>query len=317
MTIKRIENSVEGAVELLLSDYKRQTKILNYLPEAEVFRDNLSKKTDYLFNNGSGFAFYEDNTLAGFISGYKIKKYFGSANGVYVPITGHSVSPEISDRERYYRKMYAYAANEWVKEALFSHVITVFASDKSLVDTWFDLGFGNRCVDSICVPSELDAINSNITVKMAKKEDLDSIDTLWLNLQLHLNKTPMFMPRKPEPIQSLKEWLEDESSYLWIAYLEEKPVGFIKIEAEGENYITEHPTMMNITGAYVDELVREKAIGATLLNAVHKFLLDHNYKLCGVDFESFNISGNGFWNRYFTPYTYSLARRIDENIRNI
>jgi hypothetical protein len=39
--------------------------------------------------------------------------------------------------------------------------------------------------------------------------------------------------------------------------------------------------------------------------------------MCGVDFESFNLSGNAFWNRYFSPYTYSLARRIDENILKI
>jgi hypothetical protein len=32
----------------------------------------------------------------------------------------------------------------------------------------------------------------------------------------------------------------------------------------------------------------------------------------GVDFESINPYGSGFWLKYFTAYTCSVVRRIDE-----
>jgi len=41
-------------------------------------------------------------------------------------------------------------------------------------------------------------------------------------------------------------------------------------------------------------------------------LKEEGYKLLGVDYESFNSTANGFWLKYFTPYTNSVVRRIDE-----
>jgi hypothetical protein len=36
------------------------------------------------------------------------------------------------------------------------------------------------------------------------------------------------------------------------------------------------------------------------------------YTRLGVDFESLNPAGYGFWLKYFDPYTHSVVRRIDE-----
>ena len=36
------------------------------------------------------------------------------------------------------------------------------------------------------------------------------------------------------------------------------------------------------------------------------------YTRLGVDFESINPTGWGFWLKYFDTYTHSVVRRIDE-----
>jgi len=36
------------------------------------------------------------------------------------------------------------------------------------------------------------------------------------------------------------------------------------------------------------------------------------YNLLGVDFESFNPTASNFWLKYFTEYTHSVVRRIDD-----
>ena len=125
----------------------------------------------------------------------------------------------------------------------------------------------------------------------------------------------IFMPAEETPaLESLKEWFSGENRHLWIAYENEMPVGFMRIQNEGESFITYHKSIMNITGAYIIPEKRGSHIATRLVNEIQKWLLDNNYPLLGVDFESFNIKGASFWNRHFTPYTFSLSRRIDERI---
>ncbi len=53
-----------------------------------------------------------------------------------------------------------------------------------------------------------------------------------------------------------------------------------------------------------------------LLNYTITQLKMNKFRILGVDFESFNPNAYGFWLKYFTPYIYSLTRRIDEQIIN-
>jgi GNAT superfamily N-acetyltransferase len=88
----------------------------------------------------------------------------------------------------------------------------------------------------------------------------------------------------------------------------------MSIGPTAETFVAEHPTVMNIKGAYVADSERGTGVGKLLLAVVQEWLLQNDYQLCGVDFESINPLGSRFWMKYFTPYTYSLVRRIDERI---
>lgn len=88
----------------------------------------------------------------------------------------------------------------------------------------------------------------------------------------------------------------------------------MKIQPDAETFVSKHRDVMNITGAYVLESERKMGIGTMLLGAIQEWFLQNGYTLCGVDFESINITGSRFWNRYFVPYAYSMVRRIDERI---
>lgn len=59
---------------------------------------------------------------------------------------------------------------------------------------------------------------------------------------------------------------------------------------------------------------RGKGVCQNLLNFVISTLNADGYTQLGVDFESFNPAARGFWLKYFTPYTHSVVRRIDERI---
>jgi len=67
------------------------------------------------------------------------------------------------------------------------------------------------------------------------------------------------------------------------------------------------------SGAYC--LPQHRGIGVfqRLLNYVIQSLNGAGYTRFGVDFESINPKAYAFWLKYFSAYTHSVVRRIDEH----
>jgi ribosomal protein S18 acetylase RimI-like enzyme len=135
-------------------------------------------------------------------------------------------------------------------------------------------------------------------------------------LAAHLGESPCFMYSTP---QEFDKWLdraekraEKRDSRSFIALKAENPIAFIEIRETGETFATEVSSMMNICGAFCFPEYRGKGVVQNLLNYVISILKSENYESLGVDFESFNPAASGFWLKYFTPYTHSVVRRIDE-----
>ena len=59
---------------------------------------------------------------------------------------------------------------------------------------------------------------------------------------------------------------------------------------------------------------RGRRVYQNLLNFVVNTLKTEGYTRLGVDFESINPSGSGFWLKFFHAYTNSVVRRIDDRI---
>jgi GNAT superfamily N-acetyltransferase len=134
----------------------------------------------------------------------------------------------------------------------------------------------------------------------------------------HLGNSPTFMHF---------DFMDEEELYRRnsedVRYFAVKAAGdyiaYVKIGAEGENFVTEVGSMMNICGAYCDPNYRGLGVYHNLLSYLMMTLSQEGYQLLGVDCESFNPTARGFWLKYFAEYTHSVVRRIDEkavDIRN-
>ncbi|MFN2969307.1 GNAT family N-acetyltransferase, partial [Escherichia coli] len=73
-------------------------------------------------------------------------------------------------------------------------------------------------------------------------------------------------------------------------------------------------TNRHIRGAYCLPAHRGKGLYQNLLNLTISVLKKEGYTKLGGNFESFNPTARGFWLKYFTAYTNSVVRRIDERI---
>jgi GNAT superfamily N-acetyltransferase len=312
--IKKLKNChLEDVVEIVLKNYQVERNSVSFLPPGNNFKHLIRPRLKKLIAEETGAVARANGKIIGFITGYKINEFWGDCRGIYCPDYGHGVMGD--NRKKVYQKLYKYSANEWVEGGFTHHALTVYAHDKETIDTFSWLGFGLRCVDAMRENAAIEKNNTEVSIKKVGKEGISKIVNLQNKLRNYLTKSPVFIPvEKEAPEKYLDNWLTNNNRHLWVADKDKEAVGFMKIEPEGERFITELEEVMNITGAYVKEEYRQSRIGASLLGDIQKWLLDNDYNLCGVDYESFNLSGSNFWDNFFTPYTYSLVRRIDERV---
>lgn len=310
---KLSEKYVYEALDLIMSAYLEEKSAVPFLPDEKEFINTLKISIRNLFNNGIGVAAILDDELIGFIAGFEVEKLFGKCKGIYSPLYGHGGKKEY--RAVLYQELYKLAAELWTEKACLTHAITLFAHDKDTVNEWFWQGFGLRCVDAIRKVVPICVNNPSIIIAKADIRDIPALANIHRQHNLYYRSSPIFMPNQEEdPVADLTNWLKRDNHHLWAAYQDEKPLGYMRIQPSAETFVSEYKDVMNITGAYVVNDERKTGIGTMLLGAIQDWLLNNRYTLCGVDFESINTTGSSFWNKHFTPYTYSMVRRIDERI---
>lgn len=105
-----------------------------------------------------------------------------------------------------------------------------------------------------------------------------------------------------------------EDARYFVAKQNGRLCAYLRISASGETFVAAGNTYRHITGAYCLPEHRGKGLYQNLLNFAISTLKREGYIRLGVNFESFNPTGRGFWLKYFTAYTNSVVRRIDERI---
>lgn len=310
-------NHIEQAARLALEEYNEEQTRVQILPKEDyhdLFCDMISK----MINHNLGVAAIENNKVKGFMTCYEPwNNHFGTTMGTFSPIHAHGTIKE--NRKRIYSLLYQEAAKRWVNESVLSHAIALYAHDDETIKSFFWNGFGLRCIDAIRAvePIICDDISSCAFCELKDNYNLSGIVKLKNKLINHLRNTPMFMPFIPNiTLDLIKKEKARRNSRYFVAKDIDKIIGFIEIMDSGENFACDTYDMANICGAYLLPEYRSKDIYIKLLSFLMDTLVSEGVVRCGVDYESFNPTASGFWQKYFIPYTYSVARRIDERIVN-
>ncbi len=132
-------------------------------------------------------------------------------------------------------------------------------------------------------------------------------------LDAHMAASPTFILRQSENRASFADNAARNHSRHFAVKARGRIIAFIKIERGGETFICETPDYIHINGAYCLPEYRGTGVFQHLLNIVIGTLKGEGYTRLGVDFESINPAAYGFWLKYFTAYTHSVTRRIDEH----
>lgn len=300
---------IKAAVQLAKQNYEDEGGVVSALPPFDTLLD-----LNQYVENGLGVAAFEGGTMIGFLCSVPpFKNAFRStdATGVFSPMGANGVIGE--NRANIYARLYQAAGRKWVRSGASSHAVCLYAHDIEVQEQFFRYGFGLRCVDAIRGMDEIimPPCKDYSFTELAPKEILEVLPLENMLDESYIN-SPFFMLRAKESEYVFLTKYEDFQSVYFTAKYEGKIVAFVRAELDGENFICNTPGYLHVKGAYCLPEHRGKGLNQKLLSMLMQKLKANGYTRHGVDFESFNPTASGFWLKHFTPYTYSVVRRIDE-----
>lgn len=300
---------IKDAEKIACENYGEEKAYTSILPDIVKFPD----LADFAAN-GLGVAAFEEGRMTGFLCCFKPReRIFGSlARGCFSPIHAHGAVKE--NRDMIYQMMYQAAAEKWVGQNIAYHSIALYAHDHEAKNAMFTYGFGRRCVDAIR-PMEVIPCRpcSGITFEELSRADEGQIIKLRWLLAEHMGKSPCFMCSDINHFEQCLAAGEKRDTRVFIARTGEQIIAFAEISDEAETFVaTETADMCNLCGAFCVPECRGRDVYSNLLNFVIMNMKAEGYKRLGVDYESFNPTANAFWPKYFSEYTHSVVRRIDE-----
>jgi len=304
---------IEQAAQIALQNYMDERLHVPSLPQVDAVPD-LAEFAE----NKRGVAAIDGGKLLGFHCWSEPRNgFFGQCKGTWTPMHAHGAAKENS--ADIYDRLYQIAAERLVAEEVFSHSVTLYEHDTEAVNMFFQNGFGGRFVDAIRDTSPIDApICDGLSFRQARSDDTEDIARMNNRLIAHLRGTPMFLPFFKEFTDAdIENGMKSGDYQYFLAFDRNRPVAYIRLQPEGENFACDDPEMMNISGAYALPEVQGKGVTARLLSWLLDWLRERGYSRCGVDFECFNYTARKFWLKYFTAYTTGVVRRIDERIHRM
>lgn len=302
----------------------------------------------------------DNGILAGYLAfpAVDIEGFFGVCYGAYSPLSANAFRDTQNEpggmdcrkaASMLFQKVSA-LINEKRQNPITSFALTVFAHNSEVISSFVLNGFGIRCTDAIKrvenpIPYKNCTVQKDITLKTVDASlvistcdrlldataELPSTEltllteglySLWSALGDHLEESPIFFSRWPPSFERFRNSLADHADSKFFLALDSggTPAGFIQLQKEGENWISDSlcvkQKMAHICGTYVTPGYRADngcvSVASILLKYIEETLYAEGIPYLGVDCETLNPTALRFWGKYFGTYTYSLHRRIDE-----
>jgi GNAT superfamily N-acetyltransferase len=306
------EHHIPDAIALAHEASVREQQHVPALASLDV-RDALERTVGDIVRHGIGIAALEESELVGYMSFIgPIDNFFGTSPGCFSPLHGNAATG--SQRRRLFPLLFQHASELMTAKGVKVFAITAYAHDQDAATALSLNGFGIRNADAIraiATPLETVAV-PDITYREIPWTDAGCLLPLKNGLVEHLHLSPTYVAAEAFTSESFALLCEERKSRFFIAQDADTPIGYMEITDEGESYLTSDPGMLNICGAFLHERYRGRGIYAQLLGVAIDTLREKGIRHLGVDFETMNPTALHFWSRYFDPYTYSLARRLDD-----
>lgn len=302
---------VDEALKIALQEYKAEClKCGSELIEAN-FEDHLRGMLEALFERQIGKVALENGRVIGYMAFWgPMEEFLGKAKGVFSPLGGNGFSGE--DRNKLASRLFQEVSENLLNEHVTSYALCCYAHDEELGRSLVMNGFGIRGSEAMMKLSQrkhMEALVPSITYKELLGEEKERVEPLDRGLIYHMAHSPIFFPTD---LEDFKENLTQSSARVFAAIDQGEVIGMMKVEVEGENFITGNDKVYCICETFLKEAYRGKKVADGLLEYVCQTAEGEGITYLSVECETLNPTARRFWEKHFTNYTYSYARRIDE-----
>jgi ribosomal protein S18 acetylase RimI-like enzyme len=235
---------------------------------------------------------------------------------MWVEPAGHAV-----ERAETVRDLYAVAAAHWVEDGRTFHYAVVPASDATLVDAWFRLGFGQQHVHALREAPETTAFElpAGLEIRRAGRPDIEPLAELDLVLLRHQAVAPVYsaieLPTLDEARAEWSESIDDPSLAAFVAVSEGQVLGSAiacSVQRSSAHTGVARPDNAGHLGfAAVFPEARGRGAGRALGNAVMAWSAEQGYRTVVTDWRATNLLSSRCWPRLgFRPTFHRLFRAI-------
>jgi len=256
---------------------------------------------------------------AGEVVGYLVGSSKDAATwgpNVWVESAGHAATDG-----SVVRALYREAAAGWVAAGRTNHHVLVPASDAALVEAWFALDFGQQHLHAAreLGPGSGIVPASELIVRRATLDDVESLVDLELVLPEHLRASPVFSPLPPESREAVRESLAaDVGGSPFEFFVAEQAgrvigssIGCALTQSGGNAGLIRPPDAAFLAYAAVLPETRGAGAGRALAEAVLEWARDAGYTWIATDWRSTNLEADGAWRGMgFRPTFRRLHRLI-------
>ena len=313
---------IEASATLLIERHKATCIAYPFLSELKPEDAKIAIQTLWEKPHTIGVVAMQNNSLVAYLIGSEVvSELMGRTAWIYQ--AGYALADEQSTD--LYRDMYAQLAQIWVSHGIFNHYIQALAYDRTLLDTWFSLGFGQQQVYGVLSLTDYATTQFNsddLTIRRIQSGDEAILKSLSSTIASYQTQSPVFAAYPPEYLLDLQEGyvglLQDEECTMWLAERDGQVLGYqgyFTVEQD-TSLLTNPNNCIELGIAGTISNARGQGIGTALTQHGLHYMKEQGYAFCITDWRVTNLLSSRFWETGigFTPAIYRLERRIDPRI---
>ena len=314
---------IPDAGSLLAQRHQCNREILALLPARFEDPKVGAKAVETLWSEKykGGYAAFRDGRMIAYLIGQTSTNPWGRAGYVYLP--GYAVAED--ENPVVVQDLYALLGNDWVKRGCFDHYLYISAADETVIDVFFNIGFGKERVDALLDfrTMEIPEVEppAGLTIRKAGTGDNDDLGSLSNVIFRALAKPPYWHPTVPEDWDDLYEgWSEladDREWTIWLALDTDEALGTVGFhpEQEADTQMLASPRTVYLSVAATKPQARGRGISTVLSWYGLAQAKQDGYEICYTNWISSNLLASRFWPRFgFQDGAYRLAKKVNPMI---
>ena len=195
-------------------------------------------------------------------------------------------------------------------------MLTVPATDRELIDTWFRLAFGCQAVWAVREVAPAEHIDFGGSIRPSRPDDLEAIIDFDELLYSHQADSPSFSglttpPREQSRAEGAELWEEPDKFSSFVAERDGRVVGLLVLYHRPVGDLRVPEANIDLAFAATAAAAQGSGVGLALTSHAFSWASEHGYSSMTVDWRSVNLLSSRFWpRRGFRPQYLRLYRAV-------